>query len=122
MDREFFLPHALEVAPTLLGCIVSLENKTETVSIRITEVEAYHGLGTPPPYDPAAHSRDRKTPRNSAMFGPPGHAYVYLNYGMHLALNLVGSPAGTASGVLLRAGEVIGGKVRAVENRLQKIT
>src|SRR5690606_14136749 len=78
--------------------------------LRITEVEAYHGVGTDGPYDGGSHARSRRTDRNAAMFGPPGHAYVYFNYGMHFALNLVCSPEGVASGVLLRAGEILSGE------------
>jgi DNA-3-methyladenine glycosylase len=74
-------------------------------------------VGTPGPYDPGSHSKDRRTERNASMFGPPGHAYVYFSYGMHFAINLVCSPEGTASGVLLRAGEVIEGRSLATVRR-----
>lgn len=77
--------------------------------MRITEVEAYHGVGAPGPYDPGSHARDRKSERNASMFGPPGHAYVYFSYGMHFAINMVCSPEGAASGVLIRAGEITHG-------------
>lgn len=87
------------------------------VTLRVTEVEAYHGVGVPGPYDAGSHSRDRRTDRNASMFGPPGHAYVYLNYGMHYALNMVCSPDGVASGVLIRAGEVIAGEDLARRRR-----
>ncbi|MBO1902616.1 DNA-3-methyladenine glycosylase [Leucobacter weissii] len=115
MDRSFFQPPALEVAPRLLGARLTVraegvEGDAAAVTIRITEVEAYHGVGVPGPYDAGSHSRDRRTERNASMFGPPGHAYVYLSYGLHFALNLVCSPAGTASGVLIRSGEVIDGR------------
>ncbi|GAB2553795.1 DNA-3-methyladenine glycosylase [Leucobacter ruminantium] len=109
MQRDFFLPDALEVAPRLLGATLRLDSPDGAVAVRITEVEAYHGVGTAGPYDAGSHSKDRRTERNASMFGPPGHAYVYFSYGMHFALNLVCSPAGTASGVLIRAGEVVEG-------------
>lgn len=115
MDRNLFLAPALEVAPLLLGARLTVfgdpgdEFAGLPVTLRITEVEAYHGVGVPGPYDAGSHSRDRKTDRNASMFGPHGHAYVYFSYGMHFALNMVCSPEGTASGVLIRAGEVIGG-------------
>lgn len=109
MDRSLFLAPALEVAPQLLGATLTVRSDDGAVAVRITEVEAYHGVGTPGPYDAGSHSRDRKTERNASMFGPPGHAYVYLSYGMHFALNMVCSPEGAASGVLIRAGEVIDG-------------
>lgn len=115
VDRSLFLAPALEVAPLLLGARLTVFGGAEhgdedrPVTVRITEVEAYHGVGTPGPYDAGSHSRDRKTDRNASMFGPPGHAYVYFSYGMHFAINMVCSPEGTASGVLIRAGEVVEG-------------
>lgn len=120
MCREFFSRPALEVAPQLLGAHLTSETPEGVVTIRITEVEAYHGLGTGGPYDPGSHARDRRTPRNASMFGPPGHAYVYLSYGVHFAINLVCSPDGIASGVLLRSGEVIEGKDLAMARRMRK--
>ena len=82
----------------LLGSVLDVDSAEGRVSVRITEVEAYHGVGIPGPYDGGSHSRDRLTERNASMFGEPGHAYVYLSYSVHFALNMVYSPAGTASG------------------------
>lgn len=109
VTRELFLSPALEVAPVLLGGRLTVSAPEGQVTVRITEVEAYHGLGTEGPHDSGSHSRSRRTERNASMFGPPGHAYVYFSYGMHFALNLVCSPEGAASGVLIRAGEVLEG-------------
>ncbi len=92
---------ATEVAPRLLGAELSAAG----VTVRITEVEAYGGVGE----DPASHAHRGQTARNAAMFGEPGMLYVYFTYGMHWCLNVVCGPVGAASAVLLRAGEVIGG-------------
>lgn len=120
MSRELFLQPALEVAPLLLGAHIAVDSPEGRVRLRITEVEAYHGVGVPGPYDAGSHSRDRMTARNASMFGEHGHAYVYFTYGMHYALNLVCSPEGTASGVLLRAGKVVEGLDLARDRRYAK--
>lgn len=120
MTRELFFEHALGVAPRLLGSTIAVHAEDGLVRVRITEVEAYHGVGVPGPYDAGSHSKDRRTERNASMFGPPGHAYVYLNYGMHYALNMVCSPDGIASGVLIRSGEVIAGEDLATARRAAK--
>lgn len=92
---------ALALAPSLLGWELS----DGEVTIRLTEVEAYDGVGV----DPASHAYRGRTPRNSTMFGPPGHAYVYFVFGMHWCVNVVCGPEGSAAAVLLRAGEVTSG-------------
>lgn len=120
MDRSFFYPDALEVAPQLLGAVLRVDSADGPVGLRITETEAYMGVGTAGPYDPGSHSKDKKTPRNASMFLDPGHAYVYFSYGMHFALNLVCSPEGTASGVLVRSGQIVEGVQLARERRTAK--
>jgi DNA-3-methyladenine glycosylase len=75
------------------------------VTVRLTEVEAYSGLGE----DPASHAHRGPTARNEVMFGPAGRLYVYQIYGMHFCANVVCGEEGRAAAVLLRAGEVIDG-------------
>jgi DNA-3-methyladenine glycosylase len=90
-----------EAARTLLGWRLHANG----VVIRLTEVEAYSGLGE----DPASHAHRGRTARNAIMFGPAGYLYVYQIYGMYQCLNLVCGEDGVAAAVLLRAGEVVEG-------------
>ncbi|NYE93817.1 DNA-3-methyladenine glycosylase [Psychromicrobium silvestre] len=106
---ELLSQDALTIAPLLLGATVSSEYDGGRVTVRLTEVEAYLGPETSAAPDPGSHSYRGRTPRNEVMFGPPGHLYVYFTYGMHFCGNVVCSPEGTSSAVLLRAGEVVEG-------------
>jgi len=108
LPRSFFARPAVAVAPELLGCVLRHESADGPVAVVITEAEAYAGSA-----DPASHAFRGRTPRNAVMFGEPGHAYVYFTYGMHYCVNLICMPAGTAEGVLLRAGRVIEGAALA---------
>ncbi len=108
----FFDRPVLEVAPDLLGALVEHRTAAGVVAVRLTEVEAYDGEN-----DPGSHAFRGRTPRTEVMFGPPGRVYVYFTYGMHWCMNLVCGPAGTASAVLLRAGEVVSGEDLARSRR-----
>jgi DNA-3-methyladenine glycosylase len=103
--RDLLAQHPTEVAPRLLGAALTSRVGGHRVSLRVTEVEAYGGVGE----DPGSHAFRRQTPRNATMFGPAGHLYVYFTYGMHWCANVVTGPSGQASAVLLRAGEVVEG-------------
>ncbi len=87
------------------------------VGVRIVEVEAYGGDPAGPWPDPASHSGRGRSERNAVMFGPAGVLYVYLSYGMHMCVNVTSGPDGTASAVLIRAGEVIAGLETARKRR-----
>jgi DNA-3-methyladenine glycosylase len=99
-NRELVARPSTEVAPLLLGALVSVGD----VTVRLTEVEAYLGE-----LDPGSHAFRGRTKRNSIMYGEPGFLYTYFIYGMHVCANIVCSPLGVASAVLLRAGEVVTG-------------
>src|SRR5690606_3143618 len=107
----------LQVAPRLLGATLMTAVDGVETHLRITEVEAYHGKGTGDAPDPGSHARMGPTARNATMWGEPGHLYVYLSHGIHSCVNVVCGPEGEAGGVLLRAGEVIGGADAAAARR-----
>lgn len=100
LGPEFFARPSERVAPELIGKILWVAG---VGGGRLTEVEAYL-----PHDDPACHAYRGRTRRNAAMFGPPGHIYVYLSYGIHILLNLVCDREGVGSAVLVRSFEPLG--------------
>src|SRR3954471_20655904 len=104
LPRPFYNRDPRLVAPDLLGKILIRRHGRKLLTGRMVEVEAYLGAD-----DPAAHAATGRTPRNSVIFGPPGHAYVYFIYGAHYCLNVSCLPDGVPGGILFRALEPIYG-------------
>ena len=102
LPRRFYDRDPVTVAQELLGMhLVHVSRGIKRVG-RIVEVEAYLG-----PRDLASHSSKGRTARTEVIFGPPGHAYVYMIYGLHYCMNVVTGPEGAATAVLLRALEPV---------------
>lgn len=99
LPRSFYARPTVEVAQALLGCVLEYSGRAG----RIIEVEAYLPDG-----DEAAHAWRGRKARTEVLFGEPGHAYVFLNYGIHHCLNVVAEPVGTPGCVLIRGVEGLG--------------
>ncbi len=97
LERAWFTREANAVAPELLNKVLRVEVDGVVASGRIVETEAYL------PDDPASHTFNGSTDRNRVMFGPAGHLYVYLSYGIHRCANVVTGQVGSGQAVLLRA-------------------
>jgi len=112
LARSFYARPSLVVARDLLGreLVRTLPDGTE-LRARIVEAEAYRED------DPASHSFKGRTPTRETMFGPPGHLYVYVSYGMHFCMNVVTGGDGEGSAVLLRAAQPLEGLDRMAELR-----
>jgi DNA-3-methyladenine glycosylase len=104
LERDFYARPTLVVARELLGKILEHRTRDGLTAGRIVEVEAYIGED-----DPACHAAPGPTVRNAPLYGPPGVAYVYLNYGLHHLVNVVTEDEGSPAAVLIRALEPIAG-------------
>jgi DNA-3-methyladenine glycosylase len=105
------------VAPALIGWTLTHHSPDGSVTVELTETEAYAGEA-----DPASHAWRGPTARNAVMFGPAGRLYVYLSHGLHYCANVVTGPEGEASAVLLRAGRVVDGFDLAQCRRGERVT
>jgi DNA-3-methyladenine glycosylase len=112
IDAALVSADAVTTAQALLGALLVRDDGAGRRIGRIVETEAYAG-----PADQASHARAGRTSRTAVMFGPPGHAYVYLVYGVHHCLNVVCGPDGQAAAVLIRALEPVEGLERMRESR-----
>ena len=104
LERKFFDRNTVVVAKELLGKYLVRKTNKGVIRVKITETEAYCGIR-----DLACHASKGLTPRTKTMFGPPGHAYVYMIYGMYHCLNFVTEKEGNPSAVLIRGVEGING-------------
>jgi DNA-3-methyladenine glycosylase len=104
LSRAFYDRATLDVARDLLGKVLVHSRRGVVTSGAIVEVEAYIGES-----DPACHAAPGPTRRNKPLYGPAGHAYVYLNYGIHSLVNVVTEPDGCPAAVLIRALDPIEG-------------
>jgi DNA-3-methyladenine glycosylase len=104
LPRHFYDRPTLDVARDLLGMVLVHNRRGVVTSGAIVEVEAYIGES-----DPACHAAPGPTARNAPLYGAPGHAYVYQNYGIHCLVNVVTESAGSPAAVLIRALEPLDG-------------
>jgi DNA-3-methyladenine glycosylase len=104
LTKSFYDRPTLTVAEELIGKVLFHRTHAGVAAGMIVEVEAYIGED-----DPACHAAPGPTKRNAPLYGPPGHAYVYLNYGIHNLVNAVTEREGSPAAVLIRALEPLDG-------------
>ncbi len=114
LPRAFYSRPTLEVAHDLIGKVLVHRGPRTVTSGAIVEVEAYIGES-----DPACHAAPGPTTRNAPLYGPPGFAYVYLNYGIHYLVNAVTEAEGVPAAVLIRALDPLDG-IAAMRRRRAK--
>lgn len=115
LKRNFYDRNTIKVARDLLGCFLVRNYRGKTIKVIITETEAYRGE-----YDLACHASKGKTERTEIMYGRPGHAYIYMIYGMYFMLNVVTEEKDFPAAVLIRGVKTEDGKLLDGPGKLTK--
>jgi DNA-3-methyladenine glycosylase len=116
LSKEWYSKDTITIAKELLGKYLVHESAEGITVGKIVETEAYLGKN-----DPASHAYKGESKRTIAMFGDPGHAYIYFTYGMYYCFNVTTAEKGVGEAVLIRALEPIEG-IELMQSRRQKVT